>query len=134
MKYFTFFEFEYSDKAVQNKVKNYPTVEYEENIRALVENLLDPIRERYGKPIVIGSGFRNATVNSLVGGVSNSQHMTGCAADLQVGSKEENKKLFEMIKEMGGFDQLINEHDFSWVHVSYNPKGNQRGQVLNISK
>lgn len=138
MKYFTFFEFEYSATAVEKKIKNYPTVEYEENIRALVENLLDPIRERYGKPIIIGSGFRNPAVNSLVGGVANSQHMTGCAADLQTHytdkneRKEGNKRLFKLIQEMGGFDQLINEHDYSWVHVSYNPKGPQRGQVLNI--
>ena len=132
MKYFTFFDLEYSQTAISSGIKNAPTAEVEENLRVLTDKLLDPIRERWGGPIVIGSGFRNAKTNALVGGVSNSQHLTGCAADLQVGSKEENRRLFELIRSMGGFDQLINEHDFSWVHVSYNTLGKQRGQVLTI--
>lgn len=83
MNYFTFFELEYSKKAVENNIKNAPTPEVEDNLRLLVENLLDPLRELYGKPIIIGSGFRNEKVNKLVGGVKNSQHKSGCAADLQ---------------------------------------------------
>ncbi len=132
MKHFTFFELEFSATAINNGIKNAPTSEIEDNLRVLTDKLLDPIREKWGGPIVIGSGFRNTKTNKLVGGVKNSQHLTGCAADLQVGSKAENRKLFDMIRSMGGFDQLINEHDFSWVHVSYNPNGKQRGQVLTI--
>lgn len=130
MKYFTFFELEYSKTAIENGIKNAPTAAVEENLRLLTDKLLDPIREKWGGPIVIGSGFRNEKTNALVGGVKNSQHLTGCAADLQVGSKAKNKKLFELIRSMGGYDQLINEYDFSWVHVSYNPNGKQRGQVI----
>lgn len=130
MKYFTFFELEYSKTAIENGIKNAPTTAVEENLRLLTDKLLDPIREKWGGPIVIGSGFRNEKTNALVGGVKNSQHLTGCAADLQVGSKAKNKKLFELIRSMGGYDQLINEYDFSWVHVSYNPNGKQRGQVI----
>jgi hypothetical protein len=132
MKYFTFYELEYSQSAISNNIKNFPTAKQEENLRLLVENLLDPIRERWGKPISIGSGFRNARVNALVGGASNSQHMQGCAADLQTGSIDTNRQLFNLIQSMGGFDQLINEYGYKWVHVSYNPDGKQRGQVLTI--
>lgn len=135
MKWFTFFELEYSAEAVKRGIKNAPTAEVEENLRLLVERLLDPLRERYGKPIIIGSGYRNAKVNKIVGGVSNSQHMLGCAADLQTGSKAENRRLAQLLVESGlGFDQLIDEHDFSWVHVSYNQSEYQRRQILRITK
>ena len=90
MKYFTFFELEYSQTAFERKIKNVPTPKVEETLRLLVEHLLDQLRERYGKPIIVGSGFRNSPVNKLVGGVDNSQHMLGCAADLQTGSKLQN--------------------------------------------
>ena len=133
MNYFTFFELEYSKKAVENNIKNSPTTEAEDNLRLLVEHLLDPLREQYGKPIIIGSGFRNDKVNKLVGGVKNSQHMTGCAADLQTGSIEENRKLAQLIASSGlPFDQLIDEHNYHWVHVSYDPSGYQRREILRI--
>lgn len=135
MKHFTFFELEYSSTAVERKIKNYPTPEIESNLRALVDNLLDPLRERFGKPIIVGSGFRNVQVNKLVGGVVNSQHLTGCAADLQTGSRLENQQLARLLAQSGiPFDQLIDEHNYSWVHVSYNPNGNQRRQILRIDK
>lgn len=135
MKHFTFFELEYSSTAVERKIKNYPTPEIENNLRALVDSLLDPLRERFGKPIIVGSGFRNVQVNKLVGGVVNSQHLTGCAADLQTGSRLENQHLARLLAQSGiPFDQLIDEHNYSWVHVSYNPNGNQRRQILRIDK
>lgn len=133
MNYFTFFELEYSKKAVENNIKNAPTPEVEDNLRLLVENLLDPLRELYGKPIIIGSGFRNEKVNKLVGGVKNSQHKSGCAADLQTGSISENRKLAKLLAESGlPFDQLIDEQNFHWVHVSYDPSGHQRREILRI--
>lgn len=133
MKYFTFFELEYSKKAVENNIKNAPTSEAEDNLRLLVENLLDPLRELYGKPIIIGSGFRNEKVNKLVGGVKNSQHKSGCAADLQTGSISENHKLAKLLAESGlPFDQLIDEQNFHWVHVSYKRVGDNRGQILRM--
>ena len=133
MNYFTFFELEYSKKAVENKIKNAPTPEVEDNLRLLVEHLLDPLRELYGKPIIIGSGFRNEKVNKLVGGVKNSQHKSGCAADLHTGSISENRKLAKLLAESGlPFDQLIDEQNFHWVHVSYDPSGHQRREILRI--
>lgn len=133
MKYFTFFELEYSEKAVKRGIKNKPTPQAEENLRLLVERLLDPLRERYGKPITINSGYRNAEVNRLVGGVSGSQHLTGCAADISAGSKAENQHLARLIVQYGlPFDQLIDEHGYAWVHVSISPNGYNRRQILRI--
>ena len=131
MKYFTFYELEYSQKAVERHISNKPTPEAEEHLRLLVEFLLDPLRERYGKPIFVSSGFRNAQVNRLVGGVANSQHLTGEAADITTGSKLENQHLARLLAQSGlPFDQLIDENGYQWVHVSYNASGYQRRQIL----
>ena len=85
----------------------------------------------YGKPIVVTSGYRSKAVNNSVNGATSSQHALGEAADISIGSKEENKKLFNLIKDNLPFDQLINEYDYSWVHVSYR-EGRLRKQILNI--
>lgn len=135
MRYFTFYELEYSETAVKRGVKNTPTPQAEENLRLLVERLLDPLRERYGKPITVNSGYRNAEVNRLVGGVPGSQHTSGCAADISTGSKAENQHLARMIVQYGlPFDQLIDEQGYSWVHVSISPNGYNRRQILRINK
>lgn len=134
MKYFTIDEFTRSEAAKKLKIDNTPTEDAIENLNALVDNLLDPLRELYGKPIFVNSGYRSKKLNMLIGGVSNSQHMTGEAADIEGfdRSVKENKKLFELIKNSGlPFDQLINESNYSWVHVSYSRKKNRR-QILNL--
>lgn len=134
MKYFTIDEFTRSEAAKKLKIDNTPTEDAIENLNALVDNLLDPLRELYGKPIFVNSGYRSKKLNMLIGGVSNSQHMTGEAADIEGfdRSVKENKKLFELIKNSGlPFDQLINESNYSWVHVSYSKKKNRR-QILNL--
>lgn len=114
----------------QKHLDNTPTEEVKKNLQALIDNVLDKAREAYGKPVTVTSGYRSPAVNKAVGGVSNSQHQKGQAADISTGQgKEGNKKLFEIIRSQGNFDQLINEYDYSWVHVSFNPKGN-RGEVL----
>ena len=88
---------------------------------------------RYGKPINVNSGYRCQALNKAVGGVSNSQHLTGEAADIDTGSKTENRKLAKMIVDMRlPFDQLIDEADYAWVHVSYKCKGDNRGQILRM--
>lgn len=89
------------------------------------------MREWYGKPIIVNSGYRCEALNKAIGGAKSSQHMLGEAADITVGSKEENEKLFNYIKDNLEFDQLINESDFSWVHVSYR-EGRLRKQVLEL--
>ena len=94
--------------------------------------MLQPARELYRKPIRVTSGFRSLAVNRAVGGVRNSQHTRGEAADITVNSKEENKKLFELIRDNLSFDQLIDERDFSWIHVSYKSEEENRKQVLKL--
>ena len=94
---------------------------------ALVDNVLDPLREAYGKPIRVNSGFRCPALNKAVKGSATSDHMAGRAADITGGSPKEHKRLFYLIQELGlPFDQLIDEKRFSWVHVSYRKEGNRK--------
>ena len=131
MKYFTIQELSHSDTAVARGIDNCPTAEAIHNLTKLVENVLDPLREKYGKPIRISSGYRSAILNRSVNGATSSQHRVGEAADITVGSKEETRKLFEIIQLELPFDQLIDERDFSWVHVSFR-EGRNRKQVLKL--
>lgn len=133
MKYFTLKELTKSSTAEAKKLDNTPDKTAEANLIKLVDNVLDPLREMYGKPITVTSGYRSKAVNKSVNGATSSQHALGEAADISVGSKEENKKLFNLIKDNLPFDQLINEYDYSWVHVSYR-EGRLRKQTLNIGK
>lgn len=133
MKYFTLKEMTKSDTAIRRRISNIPNEQEKENIYQLVEKILDPLRESYGKPIVVSSGFRCEKLNKAVGGSKTSQHKTGQAADIRSleDTREENKKLFDLIKELNlPFDQLINEYDYDWVHVSYSDRN--RKQILNI--
>lgn len=111
-------------------IPNIPNAEQIHYLALLAENVLQPLREAYGKPIKVNSGFRSFEVNKAVnrGEVKPSQHCKGQAADLDAGSPTENEKLFTLLQ-LRPFDQLINEKNFSWVHVSYNPNGN-RNQKL----
>lgn len=125
MKHFTIAEL----CATNTKLENKPNAEQELALVYLVEVVLDPLRNWYGKPIKVNSGFRSVNVNKAVGGAPNSSHPKGEAADITAGSKEENKKLFEFIRDYLPFDQLINEQNYSWIHVSFNAERNRR-QVL----
>ncbi len=100
------------------------------NVRALVDEVLDPVREKLGKAIVVNSGYRCPRHNAAVGGVRNSQHLRGEAADIVLvnGSGLRVQDLADAIKEHGVFDQLIVYPGF--VHVSYKRNGGNRGQVL----
>lgn len=131
MKHFTIKELSHSDTALAKGIDNFPTAEAISNLTKLVDNILDPLREKYGKPIRVSSGYRSAILNRSVNGATSSQHRLGEATDITVGSKEENQKLFEIIKSELPFDQLIDEKDFSWVHVSFR-EGRNRKQVLKL--
>ena len=103
-------------------------------LHVLVDQLLDPIREAWGEPIVVSSGYRCKELNALVGGVKNSHHLLGCAADIIAGSKADHRKLFKMIQQMQQqgqirFTQLIWEGDGRWIHISYVPS-DLRCQVI----
>ena len=132
-KYFTINELVKSPTAQRLHIDNTPTQEIKDNLEKLIDNVLDPLRESYGKPIIVSSGYRCSKLNKAVGGASNSQHCLGQASDIHTttNSKESNKQLFELIKNLKlPFDQLINEYDYNWVHVSYGPRN--RRQILNI--
>ena len=107
--------------------------EARQNIEALVANVLDPLRDEYGKPIYVNSGYRCEKHNAAVGGVPKSQHMLGQAADISVKSeklkvKSELDELARIIVSQGRFDQLILYPTF--LHVSYKRSGVNRHKVL----
>lgn len=129
MKYFTIEEMTESSTATAKGIDNTPSKDIEAKLQKLIEAILDPLREWYGKPIRVNSGYRCEALNEAIGGSKTSQHCLGEAADITAGSKEENEKLFNYIKDNLPFDQLINESDFSWIHVSYR-EGRLRKQVL----
>lgn len=129
MKYFTLDELIKSSTAKRKGITNIPNSEQKKNLTLLVENILDPLREKYGQPIIVSSGFRCLELNKAVGGAISSQHVSGQAADIRSvnDTVQENKKLFELAKTLP-FDQLIDEYNYDWIHVSYSPKN--RRQVL----
>ena len=131
MKYFTIAELTRSATAQAKGIDNAPGQGHIDNLRALVDNVLDPLREAWGKPITVNSGYRCPALNRAVGGATASQHQLGQAADITAGSAADNRRLMQLCLDMGlPFDQLIDESGFTWLHVSYGPR--QRRQVLKL--
>jgi hypothetical protein len=131
-KYFTIDELCRSGTADRLGINNVPSADVKERLEVLINELLDPVREAWGKPIRVNSGYICPQLNKAVGGVANSQHLKGEAADITTGSTWENKALFELIRKNYEFDQLIDESRFTWVHVSFVKKN--RRQVLHLNK
>lgn len=134
MIYFTIEELIKSSTARRKGIPNLPNGEQKENLIALVDNVLDPLRKLWGKPIIVTSGFRCVKLNRLVGGVAKSQHTKGQAADIRTveNTTMENKRLFDVAMRSGlPFDQLIDEYGYNWIHISFNTKGNRK-QVLHL--
>ena len=135
MKYFSIAELTASATASQRNIPNVPSDLSVRNLILLVDNILDPLREAYGKPIYVTSGYRSIALNKAVGGAASSQHMTGQAADITARSRKENFKLFLIIQKLKlPFDQLIFEKGSlkegpDWIHVSFNESRNRR-QIL----
>ena len=124
-----------SESAKRNGISNMPTPEHIENFKILATKVFEPIREHFGVPIRISSGYRSKELNKCVGGSTTSQHSSGEAIDIdQDYTTITNKQVFEYIRDNLTFDQLINELDYSWVHVSYKANGKQRGEVLEAYK
>ena len=131
MKYFTIEELSRSAKAKKLGIDNTPTTQAVENMTRLINVVLDPLREAYGKPITTNSGYRSPALNKVTKGASRtSQHMTGEAVDITVGTKEGNKWLFEYIRDNLPFDQLIDEYNYSWVHVSLDGDMCNRREII----
>lgn len=131
-KYFTIAELCRSNTADRLKIDNRCSDEIAINLTALVDNVLDPLRTWYGRPLTVSSGYRCPALNKAVKGSSTSQHMSGQAADIDTGNKQQNKLLFEYIRKHLPFDQLIDESNFAWVHVSYRVDGKNRKQTLKL--
>jgi len=119
-----------SPTAIRNGISNQPNEQELANMKLVAENCFEPLRKMWGKPIKVNSFFRSQSLNQLVGGSPLSQHTKGQAIDITTGTKSDNKKLFELAKTLD-FDQLINEYDFSWIHISYKTSGNRK-QILII--
>ena len=128
MKYFTFDELTYSRTAVENGLLNRPGATERDNLAQLVERLLDPLRERLGEPIAILSGYRSPEVNTLVGGVPDSQHTLGEAVDCYCLAGPE--RLLAVLRASGlPFDQAIVYRRRNFLHLSHRA-GRCRGQIL----
>ena len=134
MKHFTISELTASATAQREGIDNRPPKCAYHLLHVLVDQLLDPIREAWGEPIVVSSGYRCKELNALVGGAQHSHHLLGCAADLIAGSKADHQRLFQLIQQMQQegrikFTQLIAEDNYRWLHISYVPS-DLRCQVI----
>jgi len=126
-----------SNTAIKNGIDNSPTLEHLNNLEILAEKIFQPIREHFGVPIGISSGYRSKALNKAIPGSSKtSQHCSGQALDLDadIYGKVTNREIFDFIVKNLDFDQVINEFNYSWIHVSYNEKKENRKQVLKAYK
>ena len=130
-----------SETAKRRGINNTPSGEHLENFKKLAENIFEPIREHFGVPIHISSGYRSKELNSAIGGSATSQHCSGEAIDIDMDGSASgitNAQVFNFIKDNLQFDQLIAEFPKSgnpeWVHVSYETTGKQRKQILVAKK
>ena len=134
-----------SDTAKRKGIENLPTEEHIENMKVLAEKIFQPIREHFGVPFGISSGYRSEALNKAIGGahkyidgkyVATSQHCKGEAIDLDrdYSSAPNNAEVFHFIKDNLNFDQLIwefgTDENPSWVHVSYSTSRTQRNRIL----
>jgi hypothetical protein len=134
-KNFALSEITHSNTAKRLGIENEPTEKHLQNMQHLVDDLLQPLRDAVG-PIRISSGYRNPSLNRAIGGSRSSQHCKGEALDLQFWEmgKMNNKVIYDWILKSGlEFDQMINEFDFAWIHISLKTEGNRK-QVLEAYK
>lgn len=125
-----------SQTATRLKIDNTPNERQIENLKLVAVHCFQPIRDHFGKPIRVSSGFRSKALNKAVGGSATSDHPKGLAFDLQGTNGITNKDIFDWAKENLDFDQLIWEYgtkkEPAWVHISYRSDGKNRKQVLYI--
>ena len=122
--HFKLSEFTKSSTATARKIDNTPSEQVISNLKLLCEQVLEPLRVHFNCPIIIGSGYRSPALNKAVGGVKNSQHMTGEAADIHLPNNETGRKWFLWMMDNLKFDQLIMEKSTPtstryWIHVSF---------------
>lgn len=142
MTYFTIEELSKSDTAKRYGIDNTPNLAVRTNLTALVENILDPLREKWGMPIIVTSGYRCDALNRAVGGATNSQHRNGEAADIRTvsDSREDNMRLLKCLLRSGIiFDQVICEYPDAqgrpdWIHVSFKRNGMNRKSKITANR
>lgn len=138
-KYTTLQEVIKSNMASVLQIQNIPNAEQIANLKLVCTEVFDKVREHFGKPIAITSGFRSPELNKRIGGAKNSQHLEGKALDIDGDTLGGvcNKDIFDFIKNNCTFDQLIwefgTENAPDWVHVSYNKEVNRK-QILRAVK
>lgn len=135
--HFSLYELTNSATAKRLKIDNSPNDQIISELQETAE-LLEKIRIVYGKPIIVTSGYRCTKLNNAVGGSKTSQHVKGQAADIRTVSDlpEDNKKLFDLIVEMGKqnqikWGQLLDEYNYNWIHIS-TPKLKINNQIKHI--
>ena len=134
-KNFVLSEITRSNTAKRLGISNDPTKEHLGNMQRLVSNLIQPMRDELG-PVRISSGYRSKALNRAIGGSNKSQHCKGQALDLQFwkDGKMCNEEIYKWILNSSlDFDQMINEFDFAWIHISLK-KDKNRAQVLEAYK
>ena len=125
-----------SATAIKKGISNEPTIEHMENLKAVAENVFQPVRDYFNTPVAITSGYRSRELNDIIGGSAASQHCKGQALDIDchVYGGLSNREVFEYIREHTNFDQLIWEfgtsYEPAWVHVSYKKEGRNRYESL----
>jgi zinc D-Ala-D-Ala carboxypeptidase len=135
-KNFLLSEITHSNTAKRLGITNAPKKEHLSNIQALIRKVVQPMRDALG-PIRISSGYRSPELNRAIGGSIKSQHCKGEALDLQFwkSGKMNNKAIYDwVIANDIEFDQMINEFDFSWIHISFKEDSNNRRQILEAYK
>lgn len=131
-KYITYNEAINSQKANILKIANVPNNAQLLAMQLVGIRIFDVVRDHFKSPLKVSSFFRNEAVNRAVKGSKTSQHVKGQAIDIQGLGAVTNKQIFDFIKDNLDFDQLINEYDYSWVHVSYVSKEKNRNQIISI--
>lgn len=129
----------HSNTATRKGIDNMPNETQIQSMRYVAENIFQPVREHFNKPIRINSFFRCVELNKAIGGSSSSQHCKGEAIDVDGLGGLTNKEIFDYIRENLDWDQLINEFpdengEPSWVHFSFKANGKNRKQVLKAYK
>lgn len=130
-----------SDIAKRKGISNMPTEEHLENFKALAENVFEKIREHFGVPIIISSGYRSKELNDVIGGSLTSQHCLGEAIDIDMDGSNSgvtNADIYKFIKDNLTYDQLIwefgTDENPAWVHVSYSRKKNKKQRLKAVKK
>lgn len=132
-RHFMLSEFTKSDTASKLKIANVPDLDQVSNLQYLCREILEPLREWMNEPITISSGFRCPKLNKAVGGATNSQHLSGEAADIHLPSIETGRKYLDFILDNCRFDVVIWEHDSTghyWIHVSIKQDGKNRQKYI----